>query len=166
MRNTILSLVLIISTLNAVAQPDSLQAPYRRFPTPPPFKLLLADSTTIFTKENLSAKKPLLVVVFSPDCEHCKHETEAILQHIDQFKHIQIVMATMLPYEKMKEFYDHYELGKHKNIIVGKDLNYMLPPFYNMHTLPYLAFYDKKGKLINTFEGSMPIEDLIKVFNP
>ena len=41
---------------------------------------------------------------------------------------------------------------------MGQDFRYYLPPFYQMRNLPYLAFYDKKKKLISVFEGSMPIE--------
>lgn len=149
----------------AFGQVDSTQLPYKRFPTVPPIKLLLSDSTTIFTKEDLAKKKPILLIVFSPDCDHCKHETEAIIQHIDDLKKVQIIMATMLPYDKMKGFYEEYELKKYDNIVVGKDLNYMLPAFYGIHNLPYLAFYDKKGKLITTFEGSMKIEDVITTLN-
>ena len=36
-----------------------------------------------------------MLMVFSPDCEHCQHETEEIIKNIDQFKKYQIVMATL-----------------------------------------------------------------------
>lgn len=164
MRTFIVVILLLIGSVPTIAQSDSTQLPYKRFPTVPPLKLLLSDSTTKFTKEDLSKKKPVLLMIFSPECDHCKHETEAIIQHIDDLKKVQIVMATLLPYSNMKAFYDHYELKKYDNIVVGKDLNYMLPAFYGIHNMPYLAFYDKKGNLIKTFEGAMKIEDVIETF--
>jgi thioredoxin-related protein len=139
--------------------------PYKRSPTVPPFTLLETDSVSLFTKADLKKNKPVLIIVFSPDCEHCQHETEEIIKHMDDFKKVQIVMATMMPFTTMKNFYVRYKLANYKNIKVGKDLQNMLPSFYMAHSLPYLAMYDKKGELLTTFEGTMKIENLIKVFN-
>lgn len=74
-------------------------------------------------------------------------------------------MATTLPFEKMKEFYINYGLERFKNVIVGKDVNFSLPVFYNVRNLPFLAFYDKKGNLIDIFEGSLPVEKVIEKIN-
>ena len=165
MKQALFVILMCISATICNAQVDSIQPPYKRFPTTPPFNILLADSTTHLTKDDLSKKRPLLLMIFSPDCDHCQHETEAIIQHIDELKKVQIVMVTMLPFEKLKEFYTKYDLQRFDNIKVGKDMNYMLPTFYNVRNLPYLAFYDKKGNLIQTFEGSMSIENVIKAFD-
>jgi len=103
-------------------------------------------------------------MLFNPDCDHCKHETEEIIKNIDQLKDVQIVMATMMGFDAMKEFYEKYELQKFENIHVGKDIKYTLPAFYKIRFMPFLAMYDKKGNLITTFEGSMKIDELINVF--
>ena len=103
-----------------------------------------------------------MIVLFSPDCEHCQHETEEIIKHIDAFEKVQIIMCTMLPYDKMAAFYTKYDLKRFDNIIMGKDMNYMLPAFYNVRNLPFLAFYNKKKELISVFEGSLPIEKVIE----
>ena len=137
---------------------------YKRFPTVPPFKLLQTDSISVLTKDNLKKNKPVLIVLFNPECDHCKHETEEIIKHIKELKKVQIIMATMAQYAQMKDFYTKYDLNKFKNIKVGQDFQYMLPSFYMAHSLPYLAMYDQKGNLLTTFEGSMKIEDLINVF--
>ena len=73
-------------------------------------------------------------------------------------------MATMAQYAQMKDFYAKYKLNEFKNIKVGQDFQFMLPSFYRVRSLPYLAMYDQKGNLLTTFEGSMKIEDLINVF--
>ena len=103
-------------------------------------------------------------MLFNPDCDHCKHETEEIIKNIDQLKNIQIVMATMMTFDAMKSFYEKYDLKRFDNIRVGKDISYMLPTFYSIRFMPYLAMYDKKGNLLTTFEGAMKIEDLVNVF--
>jgi thioredoxin-related protein len=159
---TVAVALLFIVGLNA--QTDSIQPPYKKFPTPPPFKLLLSDSTTWFTKADLEKKKSLLLIVFSPDCDHCQHETEELIKHIDKFKKVQIVMATFQPFGLMRKFYADYQLYRYENIVVGKDVNFILAPFYNIRNMPFLAFYDKKGQLISIFEGSLPIDKIAEKF--
>jgi thiol-disulfide isomerase/thioredoxin len=159
-------LVLFIAASNfAFAQVDSIQPAYKKFPTLPPVKLLLTDSTTYFTKENFRKGSPVLIMQFNPDCEHCQKETEELLDSIDRFKDIQIVMATMMQFGTMKPFCEKYKLAKYKNITVGQDFQYFLPVFYKVGNLPYFALYDKKGNLITTFEGAVGIHKVIEEFN-
>lgn len=103
-------------------------------------------------------------MIFSPDCDHCKKETQGIVDSINRFKKIQIVMATPLAFEKMKTFYELFRLGQYDNIIVGQDTQFTLPNFYKIRILPTLAFYDKKGKLIGIREGDMGVDDILKKF--
>jgi thiol-disulfide isomerase/thioredoxin len=165
MKKIFLLTCLVSISLLSFCQQDSIQLPpFKRFPTVPPFKLLKIDSSTYFTKNDLPRNKPVLIIVFNPDCEHCKHETEQIIKNIDELKNVQIVMATIMPFDMMRSFYEKYELKRFENITVGKDTQYMLPSFFQMHFMPYLAMYNKKGNLLTTFEGSMKIEDLISTF--
>ncbi len=97
------------------------------------------------------------MIVFSPMCDHCQKETEDLIKNIVLFKNVQIVMATMMPYDSMMSFRKKYKLAEHNNIIVGQDTQFFLPSFYMISNLPFLAFYDKKGNLISVFEGALPI---------
>ena len=71
-------------------------------------------------------------------------------------------MSTTFPFDKMVAFYKKYDLDRFNNIIVGKDLGYFLPTFFNIRNLPFLAFYNKKKELISVFEGALPIEKIIE----
>lgn len=146
------------------AQEAPTQPAYLRYPTVPALQLLLGDSTTKFTKDDLPKKKPLLLVMFSPDCDHCQHETEQIVANKNAFENIQIVMATTYPVSAMNAFAQTYGLDTMKNVVVGRDTYYLLPSFYEMHNFPYLALYDKKGKLIKTFEGSTGTDKVLESF--
>ena len=166
MKKYFLHIVFILSVSSAFAQTDSTNQPlYLRFPTPPPVTLLLTDSVTYFTKEKLTKKEAVMIMLFNPDCDHCKKETEELLDNISKFKNIQIVMATFMPFGKMKEFYENFSLYKYDNIIVGKDINFFLPTFYKVANLPFLAFYNKKHQLISVFEGSLPIPKILAEFD-
>jgi len=102
---------------------------------------------------------------FSPDCDHCKHQTESILADFSDFKDIEIVMATYQPFDELKEFNTHYRIFEHSNIKMGRDEKFFLAPFYKIRNLPYLALYDKKGDLVTTFEGTQKVETLLNAFN-
>ena len=160
----IILFLLFAATIKCFGQTES-EAPYKRFPTLPPLNLLLVDSTTKFSEKDIPKNHPVFIILFSPDCDHCQKETEELIDNIDKFKKIEIVMATMLPFDKMKTFYEFNHLERFKNITVGKDIQFILPTFYRIKNLPYLAFYNKKGKLIDTFEGSLPIPKVAAIFN-
>ncbi len=153
---------LILLSLISFSQGDSTASPSARFKIFPPAKLLLPDSVTFITKADLPKNKPVMLMVFHPECEHCQHETEELTKNIEKFKNIQVVMATMVPVTEMKAFIEKYKLAQYDNIIVAQDVSFFLPPFFQFNTLPFLAFYNKKQKLISTFGGSMPIEKVLK----
>ncbi len=164
MKKIILSLFYFGLVATVAAQPDSIQAPYKRFPTFPPITLLLPDGVSLFTKNSLPKNSAVLLMLFSPECSHCKEETENIVTHIAEFKDIQIVMVTPMPFESMLAFREKYGLAKHKNITVAQDNKVMLPTFFMINNLPYLAFYNTKKELIDTFEGSMSVENMLEKF--
>ena len=145
-------------------QQEQADPPYKRFPTIPPFRLLKLDSTTYLTKDDLKKHHRTLVMFFSPDCDHCKHQTEAMLEQIDKFKEVEIVMATYQPFEEMKQFNTYFRIFDHPNIKIGRDEKFFLVPFYKIRNLPFLALYDKSGNLITTFEGNQKPETLLKAF--
>jgi thioredoxin-related protein len=144
---------------------SNASAPFMRYPTIPPFHLLKLDSATYLTKDDLRKNHKTIVMFFSPTCEHCKHQTEAILADFKDFKDIEIVMATYMPFTEMKEFDEHYKIYEHPNILVGRDEKFVLPPFYRIKNLPYLALYDRRGNLITTFEGTQKTDTLLKAFS-
>lgn len=160
----ILFISFLISSIAADCQNDLTIPPYKRYPTLPPIQLLLGDSVTKYTKDNIPEKKPVLVMLFSPDCSHCQHTAEEMYKNKENLKSIQIVMATILPLYQMNDFMKKYKLDELDNVVAGKDIYFLLPPFYAIKNFPYMAMYNKKGNLIMGFEGSMPIEKIISVF--
>ena len=76
--------ICLLTGLHAGAQElkDSL-APYQRFPQVPPFTMMIAPDSTAFAKADLKKKKAVMIVYFSPDCDHCKHFTKELLAHHD-----------------------------------------------------------------------------------
>ncbi len=160
----ICSILLTIITSGAFSQVDTITPLYRRFPTLPPVQLILSDSITKYTKEDIPKKTQVLLLFFSPDCEHCQHETEQLVANKESFKDIQIIMVSTYPFYRINEFAEKYRLSSFEHIVIAKDPAYFMLTFYSIHNFPYLALYSKKGKLIDTFQGSQPIEKIIEAF--
>ena len=168
MKRLFVSIFSILTALSAAAQTsaaDSLPL-YQRFPFIPPFKLDKASDSTRFVKDDLKKKTATLFILFSPDCEHCQHETKDLLANIDKFKKIQIVMATWLPYADMKKFYEEYKIADYPKITMARDAGFYLPPWFKVTSLPFLAMFNKKGDLITTMEGSVSMQKILEVFQP
>ena len=161
MKQWVLLLCTALITSMAMAQTPN-EPPYKRFPTVPPLQLLMKDSS-IFTKDKVK-KQPLIIMFFSPSCDHCQHQMEDLIKDMSKFNGTQIVLATYQPFEEIDEFYNKYQLGKYPNITIGRDNKYLLPPFYNIRSLPYLALYNKKGDLLTTFEGNVKVAKLVQAF--
>jgi len=163
LKHFILVLLFKVLASHLLAQTDTNLPPYKRFTSFPPVKLLKPDST-LFDKNELPKKNAVMLMLFNPQCSHCQHETEEMIRNIDAFKKIQIIMSTTMDYDSMVAFTKKYELNQYPNIVVGRDIHYFLPSFYKISNLPYLAFYSKNKELISTFEGALPIPQILKVF--
>jgi thioredoxin-related protein len=133
---------------------------YLLFPTVPPFNIITVPDSLPFTKADLKKRKPVMIVYFSPDCDHCKHFTKELLNRLSLFKKVQIVMASALDHNLIKKFYTEYQLGDHSSIKIGRDGIDFLRDFFRIKSYPTIALYDKKGNLIGKFDGSTPIEQL------
>ncbi|TCJ12595.1 hypothetical protein EPD60_15110 [Flaviaesturariibacter flavus] len=153
---------LLMLTGSAAAQNAKDSLPYQRFPELPPIQLLLGDSVTVFKKEQLPKNKPVLVIIFSPGCSHCQHTAEELVRRKDSLPDMHLVLATFASIGEMNEFRTKYHTDLLPNTVVGKDIYFLLPPFFGVTHLPFLAFYDRKGMLAETFEGSMPVPQMLE----
>lgn len=164
MKNFYFLLIVFFLATSVHAANDTIPAHLKNLKLPD-FKLLLPDSATNFYTEQLSSKKITILISFSPECDHCKLQTKEIIEHIEQLKNVQIVMATTLPFGTMKAFYDEYKIASYKNIIMGRDVLYFFPKYFLNHSFPLIVVYNKKGELTHYFDGGVSIDKLIKASN-
>lgn len=163
MKKYFVFILLVVAAVKGLAQSDSLKAGYLRYPTIPPFTLMKTDSSSL-TRDNLTKHRKTMIMFFSPDCDHCKHQTKDMLANMDKLKDVEILMATYQPFEEMQAFYNDFHIENYPNIKMGRDTKYFFVPFYKMNSLPFLALYNNKGKLLTTFEGTTPVEKLAEAF--
>lgn len=163
MKNIFVFLAGILISFSAFSQTTDTadtRPVYLRFPTIPEFTVYKAPDSTKFSRDDLNKKKSTLFFIFSPDCGHCQHETEMMLQDIHKFKNTQIIMITYLPYDEMIKFYNVYHIANYPQITMARDTKFFFPIFFKVQNLPSLFVYDKKGNFKKNFEGDVKMDSL------
>ncbi len=151
--------------LNVFAQDNAADTVpiYKRFPEVPPFTLRTVPDSMQFIKQDLKKNMATIIMIFSPDCEHCQRATRDLQAHAAELRKVQIVMASPLDYSIIEKFYKEYNIALYPNIIMGRDASYMLGSFYKITSFPSIFVYNKKGKFIEKFEGDVPFSKIVKV---
>lgn len=140
-------------------------APFLKNPTIPNFSILREDSTSWFSSRELKKGNAVIIMLFSPECGHCKEQTEILVKHMDKLKNTEIVMTTFQSISKMKEFCNQYNLEKYPNIHMGRDVNYFLGTYYRIKYSPFLAIYDKDRNLARVYEGGAKIDKILEALH-
>jgi thioredoxin-related protein len=159
MKKVVLYILLFISGNTVLAQSGNSLL-YARSTTLPPFTIIKVPDSTRFEKANLQKNKAVMIMVFSPDCDHCQHEIKEIKSHIKLFKNVQIIMISNLGYHYIDVFYKEFEMAKYPNIIMGMDYRYLLGSFFNIDGVPAVFLYDKNGKFIKAFDRNVPVKTI------
>jgi thiol-disulfide isomerase/thioredoxin len=157
----ILFLTFLLLAFKGYSQEDTTMPVYKQFPFVPQFTIAKAPDSTVFTRDDLSKKKDVVMMIFNPECEHCQHEIKAITEHMNDFKKVQFVMISYLGFDQLKKFYSDYHIADYPNIVMGKDNKFFFPVFYKIRNLPSIFLYDKKHQFKKSFEGSVKLEDII-----
>jgi thiol-disulfide isomerase/thioredoxin len=138
-------------------QPD-----YRKKGAPlPPFVLQKTAGGT-FTNTNLKPGKPVMMMIFSPQCEHCAYVIDSLKQTAAMFKNTQFVLvAEDRNKQFMKDFIKKADIGTHplfKN--TGTEKGNLIYYIYNYQVLPQVNFYNSNYKLEKSFTGTAPFDSL------
>ena len=138
----------------------------QEFDTPkniPPFNMMLTDGATYYNASNVEKNKPLMIVYFDPECEHCQHFTKQLVKNISKFSNTQIVMICDAPgIPPVKKFVEDMGLAKYGNIKVGTEgLYHATMNFYHVDVTPFTALYNRNGVLITSYRNIPEIQTLV-----
>jgi hypothetical protein len=133
--------------------------------TMPPINLLLSDSVTKVDTRYIAPGKPVVLVYFSPDCEHCHFFTQEIIDHIQRLKDVHLVMLTPMPLQDLKAFNNTFKLTQYKNITLTYDYGYNFYKYFKSESFPCVAVYNKDNQLVRFYRREIGIEELIKTIS-
>ena len=155
------SILLITFQINAQKKFDTLP-PYLKVPYIPPFKIIQPNNS-VYTKDSLPKKRPVVIMYFSPDCGHCQIQIQDILDSMQYFEKVQFVLVAYKKLDELKAFEEKYKLANYSNIRIGRDAKYFVPSFYQVKITPFIAVYNKKGEFLKAFTHGMKISELREI---
>ena len=130
--------------------------------TIPPFKMTLSNNK-IFNVADLSKNKPLVLIYFDPDCDHCQKLMTELFKKINSFKKAEMVLITFKPVTEVAAFEKKYTTSKYANMRVGTEGTlFYLRNYYKLVKMPFTALYDSKGNYSYSYRDETPVDDLIK----
>jgi thioredoxin-related protein len=114
-----------------------------------------------FTSASIKKGKPIILIYFSPDCDHCKVLMNEFFKRTSDFDKAEIVMVTFKPLKEVVQFISDYRVNQHPNIIVGSETPmFYIRYYYNLTSTPYTALFDKKGQLVYSYRKETSLSDL------
>lgn len=149
--------------LGTAAQIDTAQQ-YYKSPYIPAFNIRKVPDSSSFTNNMLQKGKPTILIFFDPDCDHCQEATKNFTKKIDRFKDVQILMVTIMQFDRTKKFYKDYKIAHFPNIILTRDTVFDLPKFYQVSSIPDVYVYDKNGKLMGHYKKDIPVDEIAALF--
>ena len=130
--------------------------------TIPPFKMTLSNNK-IFNATDLPKGKPLVLIYFDPDCDHCQKLMAELFKKINSFKKAEMVLITFKPVTEVAGFEKKYATSKYANMKVGTEGTlFYLRNYYKLVKMPFTALYDSKGNYSYSYRDETPVDDLIK----
>lgn len=125
-----------------------------------PFKIRLTNGEG-YTYEQLEKEKPVILVYFSPTCDHCKSLTEAMLKS-SKINNSQVVMISFEDIRQVKAFDDEYKISSRKNIKIGSEgYTFVVQKYYKIEHFPFVATFDKNRKLKKVIPWNLTPEQIV-----
>jgi len=155
-------------TFNAKGEAPKIDsnAAYLRTKKLPEFKLLLSaknKDSVWFSDANIPANRPIIVIYFSPDCGHCQHEMREIIKNFDSLKKPFFVFCSFHPIDSIRAFATKYNLEKYPNMVMGRDVKYYIPVFFDVKFTPFVALYNTKKDFVTEYRQGIKMPELIQL---
>ena len=143
-------LLIVLSTSSALAQAGKI----------PPFRMIQPNGK-LFRAQDLPMGKPIIIIYFSPECNHCEKLMKELFKQPADFRKASIAMITYLPVERVSKFVKDYNLSKYPNIYAGTEgTSFFVRNYYKITDMPFAALYTKNGDLVKSYSKEVSLKDL------
>lgn len=131
----------------------------------PPFQMVQANGK-VFRAQDLPMGKPIVIIYFSPECDHCEKMMKEFKKKEASFNKASVAMITHLPVASVAKFVQQYGLKKYSNVYVGTEgSTFFVKNYYKIEHMPFIALHDKNGNLVKEYRNEGPLTDLINQLN-
>lgn len=127
----------------------------------PPFAVQSLSGNTIINS-SLVKGRPVIIMLFSPQCDHCQHALDSLRGMTALFRKTQLLPAVearnkpLLKDFMIKNGFDKVPLFRN----AGSDNGSLVYNIYSYGLLPQFNIYNEQHKLVKTFTGNFPMDSL------
>jgi thiol-disulfide isomerase/thioredoxin len=126
----------------------------------PPFRMIQADGN-LFKAEQLPLGKPVLLVYFSPECDHCEKLMQDFFKMSKEFQKASVAFITYVPVDKVAKFDKDYGVKKFTNIYSGTEgTTFFVRNYFKLTEMPFVALYKKNGDLVTSYTRDIALQEL------
>lgn len=127
----------------------------------PPFTIEQPDGKH-FNNSALKSGKPVLVAIFSPQCDHCAIALDSLQHFGKSLNNTSIILVSEARHQvHVKEFLKTNGFDKVPAYrMAGIDKENLIYYIYNYGLLPQFNIYDARHQLVKSFSGNFPMDSL------
>jgi len=129
----------------------------------PSFVYYTLDGST-YTEKDLKQGQRLMIVYFNPLCDVCVRETQEIVNNMEYFKDIQILMISPNRKDEIIDFVKEFKLSDYPQVTVLHDQYDKFYKEFQAIGYPSLYLYDENKNLIVNFDSHADIEEIRGAF--
>lgn len=116
----------------------------------------------LFTKGSLESNKPVAVLLFNTECDHCHYEVQGILKNITSFRAMQTLMISGEQTDHIEKFVNTYKLEDYPEIKVLRDKGGERLKRFGTESSPTVFIYDKSHRFSKKYTGETKPEAILK----
>ena len=121
----------------------------------PAVRFMDTDNTLV-TNKDIAPGKPLLLIYFRSDCDHCLHTAQVLKEQAKNYPAtLWMVSAESIPV--LRTFEDMTGLYDVDQVTVLQDYTQKMHTWFDFSKLPFIVLYDKQGKQLKTFDELPPV---------
>ena len=112
--------------------------------------------------QSFDKTKPMVIIYFHPECEHCLYEAKEIGLNATAFKNCQLIMITADDcIQRVEQFCAEYNLWEIDNVEILLDKENQFKKVFGKAVIPSVYIYDNNRKLKKQFLGETKTEAII-----
>jgi peroxiredoxin len=102
----------------------------------------------------------LILILFTPDCDHCQREAADISSHFELFEDYRLYFVAAQTNEVLNEFAVKYNLSDKPNVIFSQGPIVPVVKILKPTSMPTIFIYDENGLLVKRFDGETDVKTI------
>jgi peroxiredoxin len=104
----------------------------------------------------------IILILFQTDCDHCQREAVAIQENISAFKPYSVYFITTSSQQQIETFAKEYRLADYPNVHFCQTTSQSVLDNFGHIDAPSLYIFSSDRKLVKSFNGETPINEILK----